>query len=42
MPFNDPNAFADPEDSQVVKDAKKDIFDPVPYSYTEVIRDLHH
>ncbi|KAF8199567.1 multifunctional beta-oxidation protein [Pholiota molesta] len=35
MPFNDPNAFTDPEDSQLVKDAKKDTFDPVPYSYTE-------
>ncbi|KAF8951075.1 hypothetical protein BDZ97DRAFT_1685793 [Flammula alnicola] len=32
---DDPNAFADPEDSQLVRDAKKVISDPVPYSYTE-------
>jgi multifunctional beta-oxidation protein len=30
-----PNAFADPEDSQLVKEAKQVITDPVPYSYTE-------
>ncbi|KAF8962770.1 multifunctional beta-oxidation protein [Flammula alnicola] len=32
---DDPNAFADSEDSQLVRDAKKVISDPVPYSYTE-------
>lgn len=31
-----PNAFADLEDSQIVKEAKQIIPDPVPYSYTEV------
>ena len=30
------NAFADPEDSQLVADAKNDITEPVPFSYTEV------
>lgn len=30
------NLFADPEDSQLVADAKKIIPDPVPYNYTEV------
>ena len=30
------NAFADPEDSQIVVDAKKVASDPVSYSYTEV------
>uniref|UniRef100_A0A8H7Y2D2 MaoC-like domain-containing protein n=1 Tax=Psilocybe cubensis TaxID=181762 RepID=A0A8H7Y2D2_PSICU len=33
--FKDPNAFSDPEDSQLVRDAKKEVADPVPYSYTE-------
>ncbi|KAG5652323.1 hypothetical protein H0H81_005391 [Sphagnurus paluster] len=33
--FNSPNAFADPEDSQLVADAKKARADPVEYSYTE-------
>lgn len=33
--FKDPNAFADPEDSQLVVDAKKVTIDPVDYSYTE-------
>jgi len=33
--FKDPTAFADPEDSQLVADAKKNIPDPVPYDYTE-------
>jgi len=33
--FKDFNAFADPEDSQLVRDAKKEPSDPVPYSYTE-------
>ncbi|KAF9476695.1 multifunctional beta-oxidation protein [Pholiota conissans] len=31
----DPNAFADPEDSQLVRDAKKEPIEPVLYSYTE-------
>ena len=30
------NAFVDPEDSQLVADAKKDFTEPVPYTYTEV------
>jgi len=34
--FKDPNAFTDLEDSQLVKEAKQAIPDPVPYSYTEV------
>ncbi|KAG5726556.1 hypothetical protein E4T56_gene4687 [Termitomyces sp. T112] len=33
--FSSPNAFADPEDSQLVADAKKAPVDPVEYSYTE-------
>jgi hypothetical protein len=31
-----PNVFVDPEDSQLVKEAKQVITDPVSYSYTEV------
>lgn len=34
--FSSSNAFADPEDSQLVADAKKAPVDPVEYSYTEV------
>lgn len=34
--FQSANAFADPEDSQLVADAKKITTEPVPYSYTEV------
>jgi len=34
--LKDPNAFADPEDSELVADAKKIVPDPVPYDYTEV------
>ena len=34
--FQSANAFADPEDSQLVADAKKVVAEPVPYSYTEV------
>lgn len=34
--FQDPNAFTDPEDSQLVADAKRIIPDPVSYNYTEV------
>lgn len=30
------NAFVDPEDSQLVADAKNNITEPVPYTYTEV------
>jgi multifunctional beta-oxidation protein len=30
------NAFADPEDSQLVADAKNVATEPVPFSYTEV------
>lgn len=33
--FQDPNAFADPEDSQLVADAKKVIPESVPYNYAE-------
>ncbi|KAG6826774.1 hypothetical protein H0H92_014514 [Tricholoma furcatifolium] len=33
--FKAPNAFADPEDSQLVVDAKKERSEPVEYSYTE-------
>jgi len=33
--FKDPKAFADPEDSALVAEAKTVIPDPVPYSYTE-------
>jgi len=33
--FTDPNAFADPEDSQLVKDHKRVLLDPYLYSYTE-------
>jgi hypothetical protein len=29
------NVFADPEDSQLVAEAKKNTIDPVDYSYTE-------
>ncbi|KAF9048709.1 hydroxysteroid dehydrogenase [Panaeolus papilionaceus] len=36
--FKDSNAFADPEDSQLVREAKQTITDPVSYNYTE--RDL--
>lgn len=31
-----PNTFVDPEDSQLVADAKNVLTEPVPYSYTEV------
>ena len=34
--FKDPNAFADPEDSKVVADAKKHVEPPADYNYTEV------
>jgi hypothetical protein len=30
------NAFVDPEDSQLVADAKNVFTEPVPYTYTEV------
>ena len=30
------NAFVDPEDSQLVADAKNVLTEPVPYTYTEV------
>ncbi|KDR76315.1 hypothetical protein GALMADRAFT_121279 [Galerina marginata CBS 339.88] len=33
--FKDPNAFADPEDSQLVRDAKRDPTFPVSYFYKE-------
>ncbi|TEB34648.1 multifunctional beta-oxidation protein [Coprinellus micaceus] len=33
--FKDPNAFADPEDSKIVADAKKHVEPPVEYNYTE-------
>ncbi|KXN91728.1 Peroxisomal hydratase-dehydrogenase-epimerase [Leucoagaricus sp. SymC.cos] len=33
--FKDPSAFADPEDSRLVADAKRVVPDPVPYEYTE-------
>ncbi|XP_006459344.1 multifunctional beta-oxidation protein [Agaricus bisporus var. bisporus H97] len=33
--FKNTDAFADPEDAQLVADAKKIIPDPVPYTYTE-------
>ncbi len=34
--FKDPNAFADPEDTKLVADAKKIVPDSVLYDYTEV------
>lgn len=34
--FHCANAFADPEDSQLVADAKNSVTEPVPYTYTEV------
>ena len=34
--FNDPNAFADPEDSALVAEAKKHVEPPLEYNYTEV------
>ena len=34
--FNDPNAFADPEDSSLVAEAKKHVEPPLEYNYTEV------
>lgn len=34
--FKDPNAFADPQDSEIVADAKKHVEPPVEYNYTEV------
>ncbi|KAJ2917389.1 hypothetical protein MD484_g3020, partial [Candolleomyces efflorescens] len=33
--FNDPKAFADPEDSALVAEAKKQVEPPVEYNYTE-------
>ena len=33
--FNDKGAFADPADSQLVAEAKRDIPDPLEYTYTE-------
>ncbi|KAL0954850.1 hypothetical protein HGRIS_003789 [Hohenbuehelia grisea] len=33
--FKSPHAFADAEDSQLVAEAKRQTFEPVPYSYTE-------
>jgi len=35
MSFRDLNTFSDPEDSQLVKDAKKEVTEPVLYSYVE-------
>jgi hypothetical protein len=35
-PFRDPKAFADPEDSALVAEAKKQIHEPFTYNYTEV------
>jgi hypothetical protein len=34
--YKNPGAFADPEDSQIVADAKKELQDPTYYTYTEV------
>ncbi len=34
--FLDPNPFADPEDADIVVEAKKMIVEPTEYSYTEV------
>ena len=34
--FKDPKAFADPEDSILVRENKKTVPDSVSYSYTEV------
>lgn len=36
--FKDPNAFADPEDSRIVAEAKKKVEPPVEYNYTQVCR----
>ena len=33
--FTKPDAFADPEDSKLVADAKREPIDPVDYQYTE-------
>lgn len=33
--FQDPSAFADPEDSSLVAEAKKEVPEPTDYSYTE-------
>lgn len=33
--FKSPNAFTDPEDPELVADAKKDLAPPTEYSYTE-------
>lgn len=34
--FKDPKAFADPEDSALVAEAKTHVEEPVEYTYTEV------
>ncbi|KAK0469839.1 hydroxysteroid dehydrogenase [Desarmillaria tabescens] len=38
--FLDPNPFADPEDADIVVEAKKMIVEPTEYSYTEACRDV--
>jgi hypothetical protein len=35
--FKDPNAFADPEDSELVRKNKRLIPESIHYNYTEVI-----
>ena len=36
--FKDPNAFADPEDSELVRNNKRQITESIAYNYTEVIK----
>jgi hypothetical protein len=35
--LKDPNAFADPEDSELVRKNKRQITESMPYNYTEVL-----
>lgn len=35
--LKDPNAFADPEDSELVRKNKRQVAESMPYNYTEVI-----
>jgi len=36
--FTDPNAFADPEDSELVRENKRILEDPCYYTFTDVRR----
>ena len=40
--FTDPNGFVDPEDPEIVREAKKLLVEPVFYDFTEVLNCPSH